>query len=164
MKTNLEACYKKVWDFRNANSEFWPTPDTEGSLMYAFTEIGEAVSAYMRLEHPDHKRNNDHESTLWEELADTAIMLLTALGDTHPDDDGDKIDDPMFPMELRLRSIAFGIMELLAGEGRYSTVLIALRLIETFPDMDLEAEIGKRLDRIYEKHVKHAYEGQEAQA
>ncbi len=80
MSDVIRRCHKLVWDFRKEAESYWPTPDRLDSLRYALTEIAEAIDAKMRLDRPDHVRNRDKDLRVESELADCAIMLLTAWG------------------------------------------------------------------------------------
>lgn len=69
-----------VWAVRDDLGDKWPTPNTADSLAYAVTEVGEAIDADLRNRRPDDKRNNDRNVSVQHELAQAAMMLLTALG------------------------------------------------------------------------------------
>ena len=69
-----------VWEVRKYLGDNWPTPNTEDSLAYAVTEVGEAIDADLRSRRPDDKRNNNRNVSVEHELAQAAMMLLTALG------------------------------------------------------------------------------------
>jgi hypothetical protein len=69
-----------VWEVREYLGDNWPTPNTEDSLAYAVTEVGEAIDADLRSRRPDDKRNNNRNVSVEHELAQAAMMLLTALG------------------------------------------------------------------------------------
>ena len=77
---NWEACFSLVWDFREKYGESWKTPDTLDSLRYAYSEMGEAYSEFLREKRSTDLRNRDKVPEFDEELADCAIMLITAVG------------------------------------------------------------------------------------
>jgi NTP pyrophosphatase (non-canonical NTP hydrolase) len=58
---------------------YWATPDPLNSLRYAFCEAAEAMDAWLRAERPSDSRNNERQNDVLDELADCAIMLLTAV-------------------------------------------------------------------------------------
>jgi hypothetical protein len=68
----------EVWAFRKKYGDVWKTPDKLSSLRYAFSEIGECYSEYMRECRQADFRNNPKEPSLGVELADAVIMLITA--------------------------------------------------------------------------------------
>ena len=71
----------EVAEFRRLFNPWWPTPDLEGPLMYAYSEMGEVLDAWLREQRPDDKRNGQRDSDVLFELADVAIMLATALSE-----------------------------------------------------------------------------------
>ena len=75
----LQKCHALVWRYRGEMAEYWPTPPRTHALEFAVSEIGEAFDARMRT-HPDYARNNARDVDELDEWADTAMMLLTALG------------------------------------------------------------------------------------
>lgn len=87
MPNPIKDLYIKIWKFREGAEPYWPTPDPQDSLRFAFCEAGEALDARLRM-NPVYQRNNDPfsagEEDILNELADTAIMLLTAIGPDHP--------------------------------------------------------------------------------
>lgn len=78
MTTLVEAA-ELVWRFREQWQAVWKTPSAQESLRYAYHEMGEAVSDLLR-ETRDDFRNRDRQPQVAVELADVAIMLITALG------------------------------------------------------------------------------------
>lgn len=72
--------FSLVWNFRLAYEEYWPTPNVEDSIRFAFTEIGEVVDAELRGD-ITYRRNNARDPNIDYELADVAIMLITAMPD-----------------------------------------------------------------------------------
>jgi len=76
----IEAITSIVWDFREKNKNWWKTPDKQDSLRYALTEAAEAMDAWLREKRQDDLRNHDcSEDGVLDELADCAIMLVTAM-------------------------------------------------------------------------------------
>lgn len=72
--------HRMVWDVRKKLGDKWPTPNAEDSLAYAVTEVGEAIDTDLRLRRPLDARNNRRNGSVYHELAQAAMMLLTALG------------------------------------------------------------------------------------
>lgn len=77
--TILEEAHAIVWEMRKNLKDYWPCPDPLDSLRYAATESGEAIDAYLRGSRLFDKRNNHRNNSVESELADCAMMLLTAM-------------------------------------------------------------------------------------
>ena len=69
-----------LWTKRREIEDRWPTPDQGDSFLFAVAELGEVVDAHMRTK-GQYVRNNEHLRAVQDEMADVAMMLLTALGD-----------------------------------------------------------------------------------
>ena len=69
-----------VWDFRREVEPYFPTPDRQDSLHYAFCEVAEALDAHLRETQPAHKRNRDRQHSVEREFAQALMMLMTAYG------------------------------------------------------------------------------------
>lgn len=134
-----------VWDFRANVQHVWPTPNEYDSLLFAVTELGEAIDAHLRKKH--YARNNERNMDLHEELADCAIMLVTALGDY----DDEPIQDASY-----LPAISYWISSALFAypqEVWQRKAFLALCMIANYPGMDIINRVEERLERIYERHV-----------
>lgn len=133
----------RVW--MDANTPF-KTPDTLDCLRYAVTEIAEAMDVWLRQNNQAHARNNGRNHDLYAELADTAMMLLTAL-DGMPDDTWPDIayDSHFADMDglcqLIIRSIPWYRDEIFYWR---CDAYQALHHIANYPGMDLLAELDKR--------------------
>lgn len=82
----LQQAHAELWAFRDEMGDYWPTPDTLDALRFAVTEAGEALDAWMRANRPQYARNRerlDYGEAVLDELADCAMMLLTAAGCNH---------------------------------------------------------------------------------
>jgi len=97
--TIIQQLHAEVWAFRREMEHYFPTPSPEDSLAFAFTEAGEAVKASKNYpeeldaavifaslavdatlrQNPLYKRNNNKDHTVERELAQCAMMLLTAV-------------------------------------------------------------------------------------
>lgn len=64
--------------FREVTADFFPNPDPATSLMYAVTELGEALSAWLREQRPGDVRANP-DKDLVHELCDALMMLHGAM-------------------------------------------------------------------------------------
>ena len=64
--------------FRKVTADFFPNPDPATSLMYAVTELGEALSAWLREQRPGDVRANRGEGVA-NELCDALMMLHGAM-------------------------------------------------------------------------------------
>jgi hypothetical protein len=76
----LKECAVLVWAFREENWLAWLTPDRRDSLRYAYSEMGEAYSEYLREVRSTDLRNREKLPELDKELTDVVIMLITAVG------------------------------------------------------------------------------------
>jgi len=72
--------------FRKVTADFFPNPDPATSLMYAVTELGEALSAWLREQRPGDVRASKGEAVA-DELCDALMMLHGAMA---PGDDAAK--------------------------------------------------------------------------
>lgn len=82
MLASIPDLHHRVWTFRNWMGEHtaWKNPiATVDALRWCRNESAEATEAYQRASH-DYARNNHKSLDLVEELADTAIVLFSALG------------------------------------------------------------------------------------
>ena len=78
-QVELAACHALVWAYRRELGAVWPTPGRVDALRFAVTEAAEALDAWLRT-NPAYARNRAREMDVLDELADCAMMLLTALG------------------------------------------------------------------------------------
>lgn len=81
IQQELITCQEIVEQYRAELDPIWPRPDIQDSLLFAYTELGEAVDADLR-NNETYQRNREKNNDVLDELADCAIMLLTALGDS----------------------------------------------------------------------------------
>jgi NTP pyrophosphatase (non-canonical NTP hydrolase) len=168
METTLSKCAELVWKFREENDEHWLTPDKRDSMRYAYSEMGEAYSEYMRETRSKDLRNREKASELEPELADCVIMLVTALGNRArsyqtfrtPDfyrsmDDGSLMDFIAFEVALALDHTKVG------GNARLN-IMLALTAIEFLlrrRDVSLEDLVGRKLEALKEKIERRLAEG-----
>lgn len=99
----IQAAHETVWGFRRDYQQKWPTPTTDDNPAFALTEVGEAITAAIvaaaipegsivgavssistaidaLLRSKRYNRNNARAADVERELADVAMMVLTALG------------------------------------------------------------------------------------
>ena len=81
-RDELQALHGELWALRDELEPHWPTPNALDSLRFAVTECGEAMDAYLRTK-GGYSRNHAKEPDIYGELADTALMLFSALGREH---------------------------------------------------------------------------------
>ncbi len=146
----LQECHRLVWAFRKEIEPYWATPDPLNSLRYAFCECAEAMDAWLRAERPSDSRNNERENNVLDELADCAIMLLTAMGqDLLPNREFD--DWSNHTLEL----LALRISKLMIEWPDISTTryITSLSIIAFYPGMELKQRIEGRLRRIAKKNL-----------
>lgn len=170
MKEFLGELHQMVWDFRWQMAGYWPYRGTLRAARQMVSELGEALDVMDRLEYgqEDRTRRRDVRTPdLLDELADVAMMTLTAMGEDAPLDDW---EDQWRDMELGLWEMYADLDEMdalvmhvkdffacaviphpspysLAGFGG----LVIWRISE-YPGMDLEARLRQRLDRIFRRH------------
>lgn len=154
----LRECHRIVWQYRAELESVWPTPSTEDALLFAFTELGEAVDAYLRSK-SEYARNRDKDLSVLDELADCAMMLLTALGS------GWEFKKPQRRRAYIMSDTMWGdMMWSLASmidcsdeyresvAWRYDADRILCK-VATVPGMDLPARLTARLERIKAKRL-----------
>jgi len=151
----LEEYHSTVWEFRRLYDKYWATPEPKDCLYYALTEMGEAVDAYLRTKRPNDARNRNKKLSVYVELADAAIMLLSSM---------DYLDakSPLFPPYYDLDEVFVKVTNAVLNFNNSLTlwtipVIDALWMIEAAP-FDLGEEIEHRLKSIYLKHA-YPYDG-----
>jgi NTP pyrophosphatase (non-canonical NTP hydrolase) len=168
----LQECHRLVWAFREEMEPYWATPDPLNSLRYSFTECAEAMDAWLRAERPSDSRNNERENNVLDELADCAIMLLTALNfDEIKNQSNGRYDtDFVFlhaikPERHRLEILSSRVANaaLSASDDFYETssvylgwihdTVMSLGWIASYPEMELRQRIQGRLVKILKKHT-----------
>lgn len=86
----MSSYQKAVEELKKMDEEYgdvWKMPSFENSLLFAMTEIGETVDAYMRTM-PEFFRNRDFQTNgneLYEEATDVVMMMIKALMVAHYD-------------------------------------------------------------------------------
>jgi hypothetical protein len=164
----LKACHALVWTRRQKLGRWWPTPDPLNSLRFAVTEASEALDAWLRLK-GGYVRNHDKDMSVEDELADCAMMLLTAMGPTEPQRSGSiRPSSLVSSLEMIVAEVAKNLTEHMrhlewdANHPDYpqcADVMIKFRCQREFFRIaarvdDLPARLTTRLDRIAWKQVK----------
>jgi hypothetical protein len=127
-------------------------------LLFAFTELGESVDAYLRSK-PEYARNRDKDLSVLDELADCALMLLTALGKYRRVIILDDIPINNFEPNgwaSAMKDIADALYwhgDPECGNCSAECIVILLERIMTYPGMDLSARLTARLERIKAKRM-----------
>lgn len=153
----LQALHDELWAFRaemDATSD-WKTPQSAlDSLRFAATEAGEALDAWLRLK-GGYARNNDKSLSVEAELADCAMMLMTAMG---PGQIAWQAECWIFDTDPTLEQImnhTACALELACINWTNTSALYtqsALHAIASYPGLDLPAELRARMARIRRKH------------
>jgi len=149
---DLRKLHYIVWDLREEIHATWPTPESGTCLRYAFTEAGEAMDAWLRVERPGDVRNHLVVVTsgrVRAELADCAMMLLSALGPEW----GNDWRDSDCPLSLDQICGSVGTLLFDCVESESNQILHIVSAIARYANMDLEAELAIRLAKIRAKHV-----------
>lgn len=159
----LRVAHQIVWNYRAELEPYWPTPDPWDSLLFAQTELGEAIDAYLR-SNTLYARNNDRSPDVLDELADCAMMLYTALGPdatriqwwTPTTGAGEPVGD-----YTRWGTFCGTMGEIIDkainfwdGGGTWIRLAVGLlHRIALYPEMDLPQRVADRLERIKAKRI-----------
>ena len=166
----LKECHAMVWATRDrmANTK-WTAPNTADSLRFAVTEAGEALKAQfltmatikateamdaMLREVGGFARNdNDKQHSVNAELADCAMMLLTAMGETFSIPPS-YLKFPRTGLEEIIWCVSIAAYSFAATNCDTGIAWSNRGLIEIlrYPDLDLRTELSARLERIERKH------------
>jgi len=152
--TNLKILYDRVMVFRaymDANTD-WKTPSVIDCLRFAVCEAAESLDAWLR-EKGGYARNRENGHTVHSELAQCALMLLTALGEIGVGFQPKK----SIPVDLDTIVVETAAALAQANAGTWHwPVLRCLRGIAAYPGMDLAVELDKAMEQIRRKHdVRH---------
>lgn len=141
----MKHLHHQVWTLREEISSTWPTPPHQDCVRYAVCEAAEAMDKWLRVKHPTHARNHERPADINAELADCAMMLLSALG---------PIWQPAWYVQADVGDLDTICEEVATMLLWYTDedVLRILAMIDSYPDMDLEKELTARLERIRHRH------------
>lgn len=151
----IKEAHREVREFRAEMEHYFPPPPRDDALAFAVTEVGEAalavafvhatqaVDAVLRA-NSIYKRNNDKRHSEEAELAQCAMMLLSAIRD-NPDTSG--LSD--MPDEWELDNIAFRVAGAwMVGDDRH--IVFAVAAIAT--RIDLLPALRFELSLLRQKH------------
>lgn len=151
-----------------ADEMYWIVTDTQNALRVAFNESGDALDQYLR-QNASYKRNrtidvNDDE--LLNELADTAMMLLTAIGPKLETGYFDHLGYSTINGICTGTGRCLGMVKAKMTKGEMAMMtrvaLGTVLMIAEYPNMDLSARLATRLARIKAKHCAGLVETQTA--
>jgi hypothetical protein len=153
----LRECHRIVWQYRAELKDVWPTPTTEDALLFALTELGEAVDAHLRSK-PQYVRNRDKDLSVLDELADCAMMVLTAIG---PDLFYNSWSRTYHARSWRSLNAALNFIikesewedDVVLTQADRNVAATLVRDIATYPGMDLPSRLTARLERIKAKQL-----------
>lgn len=143
----LRQWHALTWLFRAEMQQRFPTPPRDDSLAFAFTEAAEAVDAELR-QNPRYKRNNEKEHSIERELAQSAMMLLTAVPETFQD--WQSVDTYPFLAMWSVRNIAVRVAQCMAVPSDYAYILGTVAAISTIVQLDVL--LPAELDRMRAKY------------
>lgn len=145
----VKECHALVWQYRSKLDSVWPTPPPLHAIMFAVTELGEMVDAEMRT-YPEYKRNNEREVEEFDEAADVAMMLLTAV----PSLDEKNVRNYYYTSTSSLATkvtSAWSFMSTGHTRSAEDEALMAVGMIADMEGMDLPKRIQDKLERTSKK-------------
>lgn len=149
---NIQETHQMIWNWREVYGEYFPTPNLWHSVLFSLSEIGEAADAILRQE-PQYKRNNNRNPNYFDEIADTAFMLHTALGKDYIIKNPDRVYVGGFRRAAQEIGFAVDAYNTDTEDLTKKICLRALRALygttDNLPDL-----IASRLEKLYEKHIK----------
>lgn len=137
----------------DANTKF-VTPETLDCLRLALVASTRALDCWLRQKNPDHARNNGREHTVESELADTAMLLLTALPG-HDDLMRILKDNPEWGdsnLDSICLMIGYSIVDYKHDQPWTVESVTALLAIAHYPGLDLAVELDRCWRRLAEIH------------
>lgn len=138
-----------VWATRDRLGDRWPMPEPHDSLRFATCEAAEVLDAWLR-SIPEYRRNNPKAPDLRGEVADTAIMLITALNREPPADLIELDFDAQRLMDKLAGYCASALVEARRWKAHTNICLALSCCVGLVPDLDVA--VTERLARIAEKH------------
>lgn len=154
MTIDLQALWheNRRWrQWMDANTKF-QTPETIDTLRYMLIECCEVLDLWMRDRNPDHARNNERNSTIHQELADVAMLALTAI----PEDFELSTVGPVlhvFGIDDCCLYAAQAVQSYEAGDRRWRGICEDILIfVLAHEGMDLPAELRKCHRRLAWKH------------
>lgn len=144
----LKECHALVWKYRTELEPYWKTPTVEDALLFAGTELGEAIDAHLR-SNADYARNRDKDLSILDELADMCLMLLTAMGPAWRFITWSRCpwnDDHTWSRYWSHLGYCISTQDT-------DAMATLIRDVATHPGMDLPARLTARLERIKAKRM-----------
>lgn len=160
--TELHARNRRWRVWMDANTPF-KTPDTLDCLRYALTEAAEAMDVWLREKNQTHARNNERNHSINQELADTAMMLLTALPEVEP---LMSLFSDSVPLDTTCARIAVAVCNYAiypSGDAWIRNAEGALTDIANYPGFNLAAELKYCHFRLAWKHGKVQFKAAQVQ-
>ena len=155
----LRECHRIVWQYRRELEAVWPTPDRLDSLRFATTEAAEALDAWLRM-NGTYARNRAKDLSVLDELADCALMLITALGAKAEARRvgsvavwADETPEELVSYVAVLTGIERNYQNGIGASLQDSDLWRAVRAIADVKNMDLPARLTARLERIKAKRL-----------
>lgn len=156
MTTDLQALWhtNRAWRRWMDENTAFVTPDILDCLRYALCESAECLDAWLRQKNQSHARNNVREHTVEQELADTAMLLLTAMPIEFVEEANrpvsERSDIDWIILDISRAVYAFGLPGSSAVWASYAEQ--ALRKIKYYPGFDLATELAECHRRLAMKH------------
>lgn len=134
--------------------DIWVHPGYEDSLLFALTEIGEALDASLRMD-PRYSRNRDRTMSVKDEMADAVIMLVRAATAIFERDEipsllSEAIETSLnqrLAMAARFTAIACSALTRVSTHSMYFYLALAISELLS-PDVDMTEIVRTRLERI----------------
>lgn len=153
--------HKLVWDWRAKYEDIYATPDRLDSAKFFVCEYAEALDADLRT-NEKYLRNRSTNLDVNNELADTAIMLITALGRKYnPHWDHWSISlsgttskpSGILTIGIHVAKSWLWILETPRSiDVADNEIWKSLWAIDRYTD-DIDDYIQRKLDELYQKHV-----------
>ena len=146
-REELQELHKELWALRDELEPNFPTPPPLDALRFSVCEYSEALDAYLRIK-GGYKRNHAKEPDIYGELADCALMLMTALRKQRLWINRSPVWEVHdLPFELSCLASELGtVLFECQVEGHWTYLAeMALYRIATVPDMNMLVECRKRM-------------------
>lgn len=159
----MRRLHQLVWKFRKGMEKHsdWKRPLPVECLAFALTEVGEATDAYLRAV-GGFARNHERVRAMEDELADTYLMLVSALGEgCYPPDEVwlHESHDTM----LRLASLGAEVSCAFLYEAQAQTpaaqqhIWRSLGWLISWPEMEIGVVLWHKMESMWRKHVVPEY-------
>lgn len=146
---SIRESHAIVWRYRDELQDVWPTPPRDDALRFAVTEVGEAMDAWLRLR-GGYARNNDKTLSVEDELADCAMMLLTAVGPEWAEEWKVALNYPQRNLDVIVARV---LESLYPGTSQLWLDRALGEIAAYIGERELPARITARLERIKAKRI-----------